>query len=289
MSDPIHTIRRFNRAVTREAGVLDDSFLGRGRPLGAARVLNAIGQGYADVAALRDYLDLDSGLLSRLLRGLEAEALITTHPAPDDARRRVAMLTPKGHEEFEAYEALSNTRAQGLLSRHPRADDLLAAMELVANALSADAIDIEQVDPVGEVALTCLHQYYRELAARFDQGYDPALAADPTPQAMRPPRGTFLVATCDGAALGCVGLKDAGDYAEIKRLWITPSARRLGLAKRLMEGAENSARVLGHALLRLDTNSKLPEAAALYRRLGWAEIERFNDDPYPDQFFEKRL
>ena len=42
-------------------------------------------------------------------------------------------------------------------------------------------------------------------------------------------------------------------------------------------------------LLRLDTNTALPEALALYRRLGWSEIDRFNDDPYPDAFFEKHL
>ena len=57
MLDPVSRIRRFNRAVTAEVGALDSSFLGRGRPLGAARVLNAIGQGRGDVAELRDYLE----------------------------------------------------------------------------------------------------------------------------------------------------------------------------------------------------------------------------------------
>jgi ribosomal protein S18 acetylase RimI-like enzyme len=80
-----------------------------------------------------------------------------------------------------------------------------------------------------------------------------------------------------------------GVEGEIKRLWVAPAARGLGLARRLMEAAEQAARELGIAVLRLDTNSALPEAAALYRRTGWREIERFNDDPYPDLFFEKRL
>jgi DNA-binding MarR family transcriptional regulator len=78
MLDPISRVRRFNRAVTSEVGALDTSFLGRGRPLGAARVLNAIGHGRSDVAELRDYLVLDSGLMSRLLRSLEEEGLVTT-------------------------------------------------------------------------------------------------------------------------------------------------------------------------------------------------------------------
>src|ERR1700748_682460 len=93
---PVARFRRFARAVTLEVGALDTSFLGRGRPLGAARVLNAIGQGRAGVAAVRDYLGLDSGLMSRLLRGLEEEGLIETVAHPEDARRRIARLTKAG-------------------------------------------------------------------------------------------------------------------------------------------------------------------------------------------------
>ena len=56
-----------------------------------------------------------------------------------------------------------------------------------------------------------------------------------------------------------------------------------------MDELTRHARGLGMGLLRLDTNTALPEALALYRRLGWSEIDRFNDDPYPDAFFEKHL
>jgi len=111
--DDVARVRRFNRAVTSEVGALDTSFLGRGRSLGAARVLNAIGHGRGDVAGVRDYLGLDSGLMSRLLRGLEDEGVVETHAHADDARRRVAKLTRTGRREFAAYEALSNTQAEG--------------------------------------------------------------------------------------------------------------------------------------------------------------------------------
>jgi GNAT superfamily N-acetyltransferase len=104
------------------------------------------------------------------------------------------------------------------------------------------------------------------------------------------PRGAFILALSDGLPIGCVGLKGTEKgYAEIKRLWVAPSARGLGLAHRLMAAVETSARDLGIALLRLDTNRALPEAIAMYRKSGWTEIDRFNDDPYPDFFFEKRL
>src|SRR5438552_3898081 len=118
-TDPITRFRRFNRAVTAEVGALDTSFLGRGRPLGAARVLNAIGRGLSDVSAIRDELKLDSGLASRLLRALEDEGLVGTMSDPADGRRRIATLTPAGRVEYAAYERLSDKRARAALARVP--------------------------------------------------------------------------------------------------------------------------------------------------------------------------
>lgn len=287
---PISRYRRFSRAVTSEVGALDHSFLGRGRPLGAARVLNAIGHGRSHVAEIRDYLGLDSGLLSRLLRSLEAEALITTAPDPADARARICALTPAGQSEFAAYEALSDDRARDAIARHPRPEALLAAMDLVASALGRDRITLVETDPRSDDARHCLGEYYAELGRRFDTGFDVSLSRDPDAAAMQPPRGSFLLALSDGLPIGCGGLKGSGTpVAEIKRLWVAPSARGLGLSRKLMTALEDRARALGIATLRLDTNSALPEAIALYRNSGWTEIDRFNDDPYPDHFFEKHL
>ncbi|UPK39655.1 bifunctional helix-turn-helix transcriptional regulator/GNAT family N-acetyltransferase [Bradyrhizobium sp. 186] len=290
MLDPVSRVRRFNRAVTSAVGALDTSFLGRGRPLGAARVLNAIGHGRSDVAEIRDYLGLDSGLMSRLLRSLEDEGLIETTAQEDDARRRVAKLTRAGRREFAAYEALSNTQAEDFLGRHSQREALLAAMDLIASALTRDRIALDEIDPRSDASRYCLGEYYAELGRRFKQGFDVSLSRDPDAADMVRPRGTFVVAMSDMLPIGCVGLKgtDHG-YAEIKRLWVAPAARGLRLGRRLMDAAESAARDLGIALLRLDTNSALAEAGQLYRRSGWSEISRFNDDPYPDLFFEKRL
>jgi DNA-binding MarR family transcriptional regulator len=290
MFGPVSRVRRFNRAVTREAGALDNSFLGRGRPLGAARVLNAIGQGRSDIADIRDYLDLDSGLMSRLLRGLEDEGLVETVPRPDDARRRVAKLTKTGRREFNAYEAISDSRAELLLGRYGNSQALLAAMDMIATAFGRGNIAIDAANPRGKEARYCLGEYYGELARRFKGGFDVSLSRDPDAADMIAPRGTFLVAMSDGLPIGCVGLKgDGGVSAEVKRLWVAPSARGLGLGRRLMESVESAARDIAIKILRLDTNSALPEAGQLYRSSGWTEIDRFNDDPYPDLFFEKKL
>jgi DNA-binding MarR family transcriptional regulator/GNAT superfamily N-acetyltransferase len=290
MLDPISRVRRFNRAVTSEVGALDTSFLGRGRPLGAARVLNAIGHGRGDVAELRDYLGLDSGLMSRLLRGLEDEGLIKTLSHPDDARRRIAKLTRTGRQEFNAYEAISDSQAEVILARHSKPEVLLAAMDMIASAFARSRIDIREMDPRGDEARYCLGEYYSELSRRFKGGFEVSLSRDPDATDMMSPRGAFFVAMSDGLPLGCVGLKGTGgELAEIKRLWVAPAARGLGVGRRLMDSAENAARNISVKILRLDTNSALPEARQLYRSSSWTEIERFNDDPYPDLFFEKHL
>lgn len=288
--DAISRFRRFARAVTKEVGALDTSFLGRGRPLGAARVINAIGSGRTDVADIRDYLGLDSGLMSRLLRSLEEEGLVLTMPSADDGRRRVASLTEAGAHEFQAYEDLSNARASDLLDQFKNTDELLNAMDLIASALGRDRITISQADPRSEAARYCLGEYYAELSIRFKTGFDVSLSRNPDALDMVSPRGAFLLALSDGFPVGCVGLKGSGgDVAEIKRLWVSQSARGLGIAKRLMHAAEAAARELSVKTLRLDTNSALPEAVKLYCASGWVEIDRFNDDPYPDRFFEKHL
>ncbi|CUH67296.1 putative acetyltransferase [Thalassovita gelatinovora] len=288
--DPVARIRRFNRAVTRETGALDQSFLGRGRPLGPARVLHAIGPDGTDLETIRAYLDLEKALLSRFLKTLQDDGLITLDKDPEDGRRRVARLSQQGRAERDAYNELSNSRARALLDRHPKPEALLAAMDLVASALGRDRVDLTEADPRSTDAVYCLSEYYAELGRRFDTGFDVNLSRDPEATDMMPPRGSFLIARSDGLPLGCVGLKgtDKG-YGEIKRLWVSPAARGLGLARRLMDAAEDAARALGIPLLRLDTNSALPEAVALYRNSGWTEIDRFNDDPYPDHFFEKVL
>lgn len=287
---PVARVRRFNRIVTAESGALDTSFLGRGRPLCAARVIVAVGQGIADVAELRAHLGLDSGLTSRLLRGLEAEELLATAPHPEDGRRRTVRLTDAGEREFGAYERLSDERAEAVLARAPDREALLDAMDRVAAVLGRDRISLGEADPHSGPARAALAAYCEELSRRFEDGFDVARSRDPQAQDMTRPRGVFLLAMSDGVPVGCAGLKgDGGPVGEVKRLWVAPAARGLGLSRRIMAAVEEAARSLGMTRLRLDTNRALPEATRLYRNTGWTEIAPFNDDPYADVFFEKRL
>jgi DNA-binding MarR family transcriptional regulator/GNAT superfamily N-acetyltransferase len=282
MLDPIARLRRFNRAVTREVGALDTSFLGRGRPLGMARVLQLVRPGGTDVARIRDTLDLDSGLTSRFLRSLEQEGLIETATDPADRRRRIARLTPKGGTEMAAYEAIGHDRAARLIARAgSRADEVLDAMDLIATLLNRDHLEIRPTDPDAPEAVACLQAYFDELVARVDS-VGPAMFTLPDPHAdsYRPPQGRFLVAWSDNLPVGCVSLRPLDPAtAEVKRLWVHASARGQGLARRLMTTIEDEARAMGHRHLKLDTNSALTEAIALYRASGWTDIDPYTGPP----------
>src|ERR1700761_5016528 len=111
----VEQVRRFNRAVTQRVGALNDHYLARSRPLGACRQLWEIGLEGAEVRALRARLDMDSGQLSRLLRTLEADALIELVPSPADARIRVARLRPAGEVERGRLDEGSDELARSIL------------------------------------------------------------------------------------------------------------------------------------------------------------------------------
>src|ERR1700749_674447 len=100
MADPVVAVRRFNRRYTQRIGVLEDSFLGLGMPLGPSRLLFELGPGPASTHALRERLGLDSGYLSRLLRRLERDGLVRVSPDPADRRRRQVSLTAAGEERW---------------------------------------------------------------------------------------------------------------------------------------------------------------------------------------------
>jgi DNA-binding MarR family transcriptional regulator/GNAT superfamily N-acetyltransferase len=292
MTPDIQQVRRFNREVTKRIGVLHDQFLGRNRPVGESRLLFEIGADGMEVRNLRTRLGLDSGYVSRLLRALERQGLVETVAAARDARIRHARLTPSGLKEKEELDRRSDAAAASLLTPlgpHQR-ERLIAAMAEVERLLRAGDIEITQEPADSKTANWCLDQYFELLNERFEGGYDPAKGQPTDPDDFTPPKGIFLLARMSGKPVGCGALKSASPaIGEIKRLWVAQSTRGLGLGQQLLSALEDEARKLGMVAIRLDTNRSLTEAQALYLKNGYVEVPRFNDDPYPDHFFEKRL
>ena len=286
-------VRRFNRAFTKRIGVLDESYLARGRPLGEARVLFEIGlAGSIGLQALRERLGLDSGYLSRLMRSLEGQGMVELVRDGTDARARLAKLTVEGQAEFEAYDQLSDDAAGHLLGflGEMQRSRMVAAMAEIERLLRAVSVTVALEPADSADARFCLESYYAELARRFPSGFDPLAGNNFDPAEMTPPKGWFVVARSDGEAVGCGALKRLEDgVGEVKRVWTSPSARGLGVASRIMERLEAQAVEAGFTVLRLDTNGTLKEAQAMYAKRGYNPIPRYNDNPYAEHWFEKRL
>jgi len=312
-------VRQFSRTVTQRVGALEDRFLARGRSLGQSRLLWEIGAGGAgqhgtaggagqhntagaagqhgtagggEVRSLRSRLDLDSGYLSRLLRALEADGLVTVDADDGDRRVRTVRLTAAGRAERAELDRRSDDVAESILA--PLTDGqrqrLVAAMTDVERLLVASMVRVAVVDPRHPQARHCFREYFTELGQRFDDGFDPGRSISAADAELRAPAGLLVVATLHEEPVGCGALKlHPGSPAEVKRMWVSPEVRGLGLGRRLLADLEARASALGVTTLRLETNRSLTEAIALYRSAGYREVAAFNDEPYAHHWFEKRI
>jgi DNA-binding MarR family transcriptional regulator/GNAT superfamily N-acetyltransferase len=288
----IERVRSFNRTVTARVGALSDHFLGRRRPLGEARLLWEIGPDGAEARELRQRLSLDSGYLSRLLRSLERQRLVAVDACRTDGRVRRVRLTQAGRAERRQLDRRSDAAARALLEplTTSQRSRLLTAMGEVERLLAASLVEFVAEDPTSPVATWCLSQYFAELAARFERGFDPAITTLPDAAELAPPKGLFLVARLRGRPVACGALRfHPGAPTEIKRMWVDTSVRGIGLGRRLLFELERHARAAGTKVLQLETNRALTEAINLYRQSGFVEVPAFNEEPYGDYWFEKRL
>ncbi|MET7652133.1 MULTISPECIES: helix-turn-helix domain-containing GNAT family N-acetyltransferase [unclassified Streptomyces] len=287
-SEQVAAFRRFNRYFTRRIGALDDHFLGQDRPLGEARLLFEIGDGVS-LRTLRGRLGLDAGYLSRMAKALEAQGMVRISVHPDDNRLRMVELTPAGRVELKEQNRRADVLTADLLTGldEDQRAELTAAMATARRLLRLAGIRVEHVDGAAPDARACLDAYAADLAPRFGGFTTSDLVR---PEEVSGETGAFFVAYEEGRAVGCGGLRTLEPgVGELKHVWVHPDARRLGLARRLLDHLERAAAARGLNVLRLDTNATLTEARAMYRACGYREIPAYVDHPYADHWFEKRL
>ncbi len=288
----VEQVRSFNRTMTERVGVLNDHFLGRSHPLGEARLLWEIGAEGASILELRRRLGLDSAYVSRMLRSLEKQRLVVVRPSEHDGRVRLVRLTEAGLRERAELDGRADAFARSLLeplSERQRVK-LGEAMAEVERLLIASMVQITVADPTSQDARWCIEQYFAELNERFNAGFDPTLGISAHPHELTPPAGLLLVARLREEPVGCGGLKfHENTIGELKRMWVAPHARGLGLGRRLLLTLEQAARDAGMTILHLETNGALVEAIEMYRNSGYQEVDAFNDEPYAHHWFEKRL
>lgn len=167
---------------------------------------------------------------------------------------------------------------------------LVRAMEDVDRLLTASLVRVAQADPADPVAQACLRAFFAELDRRFGDGFDPAASIPAERGDMRPPAGVFLMATLHGEPVGCGTLKFHGDQPiELKRMWVSPAMRGLGVGRRMLAELEHRAAASASRIIHLETNAALTEAIAMYHSAGYQEVDPFNYEPHASHWFEKIL
>lgn len=147
---------------------------------------------------------------------------------------------------------------------------------------------IQVGDPASPAARELIGQLDRLMTSLYPAESNHLLSVD----ALRQPNVTFHIASVAGAVAGCGAVVNQGEeYAEIKRMFVSPEFRGLKLGRRILEVLENYARASGLALARLETGVYQPEALLLYERAGYQPCGPFGD--YSEGplsiFMEKKL
>ncbi|MGW1362623.1 GNAT family N-acetyltransferase [Streptomyces chartreusis] len=288
-TEHVTAFRRFNRYFTRRIGVLDDHYLGQDRPLGEARLLFEIGDGMS-LRELRSRLGLDAGYLSRMAKALQAQGMVTLSAHPEDSRLRMIEPTAAGRVEVKEQNRRANLVAAGLLAglSEPQRAELAGALATAQRLLRLASITVTLVDGAAPDARACLDGYAADIDERFPEGFDKDdLVA---PQEVSGDAGAFFVAYEEDRPVGCGALRrlEPG-VGEIRHVWVHPAARRLGLARRLLDALEQEAVARHLSVVRLDTHAALTEAQAMYRACGYTAIPAYDDNVYASHWFEKRL
>jgi GNAT superfamily N-acetyltransferase len=150
-------------------------------------------------------------------------------------------------------------------------------------------IDFREIQPTVPPASQLLAAMVAEMNELYGDIEFPGMPTA-TPADFAPPDGAFLVGFRDDEAVCAGGIKRiAPDAAEIKRMYVAPSARRRGVARTLLAALEDAARERGYAFVRLDTGPRQEHAMALYASAGYTEIANFNANPIAAYWGEKRL
>jgi DNA-binding MarR family transcriptional regulator/ribosomal protein S18 acetylase RimI-like enzyme len=281
--DPVQTVRRFNRFYTRQIGVLQEHLLQSPFSLSEVRVLYELA--HRENATAKDLcadLGLDRGYVSRMLQSFEQQGWIKTKPSPDDRRSQFLTLTSKGHKVFDPLERRSGDEVAAMLGKlSPAAQRrLLAAMREVEDILARSEraaapylLRPHRPGDMGWVVQRHGELYWTEY--HYDERFE-ALVAGIVAQFIDkfdPARERCWIAERDGENVGSVFLvKKSAWIAKLRLLLVEPSARGLGIGKRLVEECVDFAREAGYKKIMLWTQSELAAARGIYQKAGFQKI-----------------
>jgi DNA-binding MarR family transcriptional regulator/GNAT superfamily N-acetyltransferase len=276
----IDAVRAFNRFYTRQIGLLDEGLLKSAFSLTEARVLYELAHrdGLSATDLARD-LGLDPGYLSRLLKKFEKHGLVERASTEADARRSSIALTPDGRQAFAPLNQASHDQVAALLDRlpAPEQDRLVKAMQTVQRLLGEETqpripymLRPLQVGDIGWIINRQGLLYAQEYG--WDETYE-ALVAEILGAFIKsfdPKWERSWIAEREGEVVGSVFVVRESDHvAKLRLLYVEPSARGLGIGKRLVEECVGFARAKGYRTLTLWTNDVLAIARHIYEAAGF--------------------
>jgi DNA-binding MarR family transcriptional regulator/GNAT superfamily N-acetyltransferase len=286
----IAAVRRFNRFYTRRIGVLDDGLLDSPFSLTEVRILFELAHAPGGTAtALRDELGLDAGYLSRLLRRLEQRGLVARTFSEADARVAHLELTDKGREEFRSLDERADHQVRTLIGDLPVGQQrrLLGALRAIEDVLAGPPstkrepylLRTHQPGDMGWV----VHRHGVLYADEYgwDERFE-ALVAEVVASFIRrfdSRRERCWIAERDGEIVGSVFLvQKSKTVAQLRLLFVEPSARGLGIGGRLVDECIRFARQRGYRKMTLWTNNVLHAARRIYQKAGFQLVsERPHD------------
>jgi DNA-binding MarR family transcriptional regulator/N-acetylglutamate synthase-like GNAT family acetyltransferase len=290
-NDPVQIIRRFNRFYTRQIGALHEHLLQSQFSLTEVRVLYEIA--HREKLTAKDLchdLGLDRGYASRMLQGFEERGWVKTVPAPGDRRRQFLFLTANGHKVFDPLDRQSSEEVSAMLDRlsPDRQKKLLAAIRDVESVLDpkevpARSFVIRQHRPgdMGWMVQRHGELYWKEY--HYDERFEALVAeiAAEFIQNLDATRERCWIAEKEGERVGCVLLvKKSETVAKLRVLLVEPSARGLGLGKRLVEECVGFASEAGYKKIILWTQSELTAARHIYKSAGFALVAEERHDSW---------
>jgi DNA-binding MarR family transcriptional regulator/GNAT superfamily N-acetyltransferase len=287
----IAAVRRFNRFYTRQIGLLDEGLLSSPLSLTQARTLYELAHRKQSTAAeLCDALGLDAGYLSRILSSFEKNHLIEKKESPKDARQTLLALTKKGRRVFEPLNAQSDEQVRNILSKLSPAnqDDLLHSMQTVESVLnsgtrSTTSCVLRQHRPGDMGWVVWRHGLLYSQEYSYDERFE-ALVAEIVAEFVEkldPARERCWIAERDGENVGSVFLvKKSQTVAKLRLLLVEPSARGLGIGKRLVSECVRFAGRARYKKILLWTQSELAAARSIYQSAGFKLVGEEKHDSW---------
>jgi DNA-binding MarR family transcriptional regulator/GNAT superfamily N-acetyltransferase len=280
IDDQIAAVRRFNRFYTRQIGVLDEGHLHSGFSLAEVRMLYELANRRDPTATeLGRDLALDAGYLSRMLRGFEQRGLVERVASPADARQQLLRLTDAGRDTFAGLNERANAEIAALLQTVGEGDrrrlvDALGTVEsLLGRRAEPDPPYVLRAPRSGDYGWVVQRHgvlYAREFG--WDERFE-ALIGEVIAGFVRnfdPAWERCWIAERGGQNVGCVFVvRKSETVAQLRLLLVEPSARGLGLGKRLVRECTEFARGKGYRSIVLWTNSVLETARHIYQAEGY--------------------